>query len=493
MSASDAVGQAKPGPAAATGGASDLAQRLAAQRVAFHASTPLDAATRIARLDALGAAVLAHENDFVRAISDDFGNRAAAETRLLEIFPVVDEVRHARHNLRRWMRERSVLANWQVWPSRARVVYQPKGVVGIIGAWNYPLLLTLSPLVSVLAAGNHALIKTPELAPATAGLISRIIAEIYPPDYVSVVTGGAEVAAEFAGLPFDHIIFTGSSRIGKLVMAAAARNLTPVTLELGGKSPALIHPTFPMRTAAERIATAKIWNAGQTCVAPDYVLVASDARRAFVAELRGAIAQRIPSYGGDTYTRMIDRRAFERMAALITDAREKGAEIIEVNPAHESFTAERRAFPVTLIAGAGPDMKVMQEEIFGPILPIVSYERLEEAIAFINERDRPLALYYFDNDARRVRKVLAATTSGGVTVNDCAYHLVQNRLPFGGIGPSGMGAYHGFDGFAAFSHKKGVFLQNSLVGNVLGRLVAPPYGAMTDRLISFLLRRRPRA
>lgn len=488
MSGIDSVSEVGSGKAAAF----ELSHTLAAQRAAFQASAPLDAASRIARLDALLTAVLAHENDLVQAIREDFGNRAAAETRLLEIFPVVDEIRHAKLHLRRWMRDRFVLANWQVWPSRARVVYQPKGVVGIIGAWNYPVMLTLSPLVSVLAAGNHAMIKTPELAPVTADLIARLIAEIYPPDYVAVVTGGADVAAQFAALPFDHIIFTGSARIGKLVMAAAAHNLTPVTLELGGKSPVLVHPTYPPSRAAARIATAKIWNAGQTCVAPDYVLVAAEARKAFIAELRGAIARRLPSYSGDAYTRMISHHAFDRMATLVADARGKGGEIIEINPGHEPCPPGGRAFPVTLIAGATADMRVMQEEIFGPILPIVTYERLEDAIAFINARDRPLALYYFDNDRQRVRRVLSATTSGGVTVNDCAYHLIQNRLPFGGIGPSGMGAYHGFDGFATFSHKKGVFLQNRLIGDVLGALVAPPYGSMTDKLISFLLRRRQR-
>ena len=288
------------------------------------------------------------------------------------------------------------------------------------------------------------------------------------------------------------MIFTGSARIGKLVMAAAAPNLTPVTLELGGKSPALVHPAFPPHVAAARIATAKIWNAGQTCVAPDYVLVATEARKAFITELRAAMTRRAPSYKGDAYTHMIGRHAFERMTALVADAREKGGEIIEINPGHEPCPPEGGAFPATIIAGATADMRVMQEEIFGPLLPIVAYERLEDAIAFINARERPLALYYFDDDAHRVRRVLSATTSGGVTVNDCAYHLIQNRLPFGGIGPSGMGAYHGFDGFETFSHKKGVFLQNRLIGDVLGALVAPPYSHMTDKLISFLLRRRPR-
>ncbi len=466
----------------------ELRQRFAAQRETFRQKAPLGHADRMAALSALQSALLRYESAFVASLNADFGSRARQETQILEAFPVVDEIRHIRRHLRAWMRPRSVFANWQFWPSRARVLYQPLGVVGIVGAWNYPVLLTVSPLANALAAGNHAMIKPSEMAPETAKVIGQMIAEIFPPDYVTVVTGGAEIGAIFCALDFDHIIFTGSSRVGKLVMRAAAENLTPVTLELGGKSPALVHAEFPVELAADRICSAKIWNAGQTCLAPDYALVPAAARDKFLVEAKNSIARRLPRLLDNAdYTHIIDRPSWERMAALVGDARDGGAEVLHVNAAGEDWTAETLVFPPTLVANVTDSMRLMQEEIFGPILPIVTYSTLDEAIAYVNRRPHPLALYYFDHDAGRVQQVLESTTSGGAAVNDCMIHFAQNNLPFGGVGLSGIGAYHGIDGFKTFSKAKGVFVQSRLSGWLVGRFLKPPYTRRSDFFIRFLL------
>ena len=460
------------------------------QQRAFRQYAPLGCAKRIEALDTLLQSVFKYEDILLETVNTDFGQRSASETRLLEIFPVVDEIRFVKRNLRRWMQMRTVSVNWQFLPSRGKIVYQPLGVVGIIGAWNYPVLLTLSPLVNALAAGNHVMIKPSELAPLTATAIQQMVSEAFPEDYVTIITGDKDVAQIFATLPFDHILYTGSDRVGRLVMKAAAENLTPVTLELGGKSPALVHESYSTAIAADRICSAKFWNAGQTCVAPDYALVSSSKVDEFVRDCQKVISKRFssPSCNGD-YTHMISPAAWRRMRDLVDDAECAGAQIVRSGSANETFTAENRVYPPTLILEAEGSMRVMQEEIFGPILPIVTYSTFDEAIAFINTRPRPLALYYFDRDSSRIKKVLEQTVSGGVTINDCIFHLPQHRLPFGGVGASGMGAYHGFDGFATFSKKKGVLLQNTMVGSILSRAFKPPYTSWSDRMIVFLLKR----
>ena len=461
-----------------------------AQRQAFAEHAPLPYARRMKALDNLLAAVLKYEQTFIDALQSDFGRRSAHETRLLEIFPVIDEIRHTRRRLRRWMRPRAASVNWQFRPSRAQIVYQPLGVVGVIGTWNYPILLTLSPLVNALAAGNHVMIKSSEIAPATAAAITRMIGECFSENYAAVVTGDQHVAAAFASLPFDHLIFTGSGRVGKMVMKAAAENLTSVTLELGGKSPALVHESFSMADAADRICSAKLWNAGQTCVAPDYALVPIHLLDEFVHHGLAVISKRFPTLlSNPNYTNMISEAAWLRMQSLLDDAQKKGAQIVQVNQADEKLTAGSRVFPPTLVLRVEASMRLMQEEIFGPILPVISYSSLEQAVAFINAGPRPLALYYFDHRRSRINEVLARTTSGGVTVNDCIFHLPQHNLPFGGIGPSGMGAYRGFDGFETFSNKKGVLLQSHWVGAFCDRLMKPPYSDRTTWLIGALLRR----
>jgi coniferyl-aldehyde dehydrogenase len=462
----------------------ELCAALTTQRTAF-AHQPPDRLRRIRALRALQKALRARREEFVAAISEDFGGRARQETLLLEVFPLVDTIGHAIRHLPQWMRPRPAAAGWQFMPGRARVVYQPLGVVGVIGAWNYPLLLSLSPVVSALAAGNHAMLKPSELAPRTADLLSRLVSDLFPADYVTVATGGPDTGAAFAGLPFDHLLFTGSTRVGKMIMRSASEHLTPVTLELGGKSPALVHPDFPAETAAARIMAGKLYNAGQTCIAPDYVLVEAGARDEFVRLASKAAATMYPRLVDNAdFTRIVNRDHYRRLRGLVEDAALKGATMLEVNPAREAGNEQNRVFPPTLLWNVKDEMAVMREEIFGPVLPVVTYKSLDEAIEYVNSRPRPLALYYFDYDSKRIDGVLGRTTSGGVTVNDTILHIAQNDLPFGGVGPSGMGSYHGFDGFLTFSKKKGVFLQSRFT--TLG-LLRPPYGALARRVTDFLI------
>jgi coniferyl-aldehyde dehydrogenase len=461
------------------------------QRTSFRQCAPLGLRKRLEALDVLLQSVFNHEDAILEAEAADFGRRSAREIRLLEIFPLVDEIRFVKRNLRRWMQPKGAMANWQFLPSRTKIIYQPLGVVGVIGAWNYPVLLTLSPLVNAIAAGNHVLVKPSELAPATAGLLRQMISEAFPEEYVSVITGGPDVASAFSALPFDHILFTGSERVGKLVMKAASENLTPVTLELGGKSPALVHESYPMATAADRVCSAKFWNAGQTCIAPDYVLVPLTRVDEFVHKCETILSRRYPQAASNAdYTHLISQTAWERMRNLVEDARSKGARVLQFDSHHGDVSARSRFFPPTLIVGADSSMHVMQAEIFGPILPVVTYSSLEDALSLINDRPRPLALYYFDQNRSRIKKVLEQTVSGGAAINDCIFHFAQHQLPFGGVGPSGMGAYHGFDGFCAFSKKKGVLLQNSFVGSFLDRALKPPYTSWSDRAIGFLVGQR---
>jgi len=456
------------------------------QRAAFD-RTSSDYDQRIAALKTLETALLEHQDEIVRCTHEDFGGRARQETLLLELAPLVDGIRHARKHLAKWMRPVSVAAGIHFFPGKARIVYQPLGVVGILGAWNYPTLLTLRPLVDAIAAGNHAMLKPSELAPRTAALLKTIIAASFPEDYVAVVTGDAQLAAEFCKLPFDHILFTGSTRVGKLVMKAAAENLTPVTLELGGKCPAIIHRDFPMRTAVERIITGKLYNAGQTCLAPDYVLVHESQRDRFVKLAAESAEQRYPNWSSNRdYTRIISQQHFERLKGLLHDAIGRGAQALCLCSAEAPASAIDRLFLPQLLLDVSDEMQVMQEEIFGPILPVLTYLKLDDALRYVNAHAHPLALYYFDNDLQRVNRVLAATRSGGVTVNDVIFHIAQNNLPFGGVGPSGMGCYHGRAGFATFSKQKGVFLQSRYSSL---KFLRPPYGPLTERFIRFLLGR----
>jgi coniferyl-aldehyde dehydrogenase len=399
--------------------------------------------------------------------------------------PTLNEIRHAISNLRKWMEARPVPVSWQFWPATARVEYQPLGVVGILAAWNYPLFLSIAPAAGALAAGNRVILKPSELAPQTADLLRTIVAEHFPPEVLTVITGGHEIAAELSQLPFDHILYTGSARAGKLVMQAAAENLTPVTLELGGKCPAIVHKTYSMRRAAERILAGKLYNAGQTCVAPDYVLIPDYSRDIFLQRACDVAAAMYPKLvANPDYTRIINDNHYQRLTALIEEARQAGAEIVELNPASEDCNAANRVFPPTLVIDPPAGLGLMDEEIFGPILPIISYRELDDAIRYVNDRPRPLALYYFDESGQRVTDVMRRTVSGGAAINDCVLHVAQPNLPFGGVGPSGMGHYHGFDGFETLSKKKGVFVQGRW--SSLG-LLRPPYGKLARRMLKTIV------
>ncbi len=468
----------------------DLAALLDAQKQAIRSRrVPPTYAERIDALDQLKDKLLEMRTEFCEAISEDFGNRSHQETILLEIFVLLDEIRHTKRHLYKWMKPKRVMPNWQFLPGGAKFIYQALGVVGVLGAWNYQLLLTLSPLIGALSAGNHVMLKPSELAPVTAELMKKMIAELYPEEYVTVVTGGVEVAGEFSKLPFHHMIFTGSTRVGKIIMRNAAEHLTPVTLELGGKSPALIGENYPLDSAARRIVNGKFSNAGQTCVAPDYVMLPEGKTEEFMERAREVTAQFYPKLVANTdYTTIITDRHYERLEKIVQEARDRGARVEVVNPASEDCNRQNRVFPPTFVWNAPDDTTVMQEELFGPVLPIVTYRNLTEAIDYINDRPRPLALYYFDNEKKSVDRVLNETISGGVTLGGCIYHLPQNNLPFGGVGDSGMGAYHGYDGFMNFSKKKAVFIQRRIAATMLLR---PPYGKLFSLVVGTLLRNFP--
>ena len=441
--------------------------------------------SRAALLDTLERLIRENAAAIAKAISADFGNRSLHETQLLELFPSFEAIRHARRHLKSWMKpERRAVSMWFL-PGRARVMHQPLGVVGVIVPWNYPLLLAVGPLVAALAAGNRVMVKMSEFTPAMSALFAELVAKYFSDDEVVVVQGDAGVAQAFARLPFGHLLFTGSTKVGYSVMRAAAENLTPVTLELGGKSPAILGPDFPLEKFAERVVVGKTMNAGQTCIAPDYVLVPAGQAREFIAAARKVVDACYPDIlRTPDYSSIISERHFNRLVGLIEEARAQGAEVVPLSSAAEPDATTRRMPPVALL-NVTPAMQVMQEEIFGPILPIVPYRELDEAIRYVNARPNPLALYYFDNDRSRIDHVLEQTLSGGVTINDTLLHIAQDSLPFGGVGESGKGHYHGFEGFEAFSKKKAVFYQSRLNGMALFK---PPYGKLFERMVKLLTR-----
>ncbi len=446
---------------------------------------PPSVAQRRGWLDALEGVIRAHVDDIVTAIDADFGTRSRHETLLADLFPTLAGLKHARQHLARWARPRTMPVHWAFQPGRNKVVPQPLGVVAILAPWNYPVQLALAPLVCALAAGNRVIIKPSEFTPRTSELLARMISEAFAPDQVQVVQGGPEVAEALCKLPLDHILFTGSTRVGHAVMKAAAENLVPVTLELGGKSPVIVHSSYPLDKAAERILVGKLLNAGQTCIAPDYVLVPRGQTQAFAQACQSVLARIRPTLvASPDYCSIVNDRQYARLQGYLSEARAGGAQLIELNPGNETFDAASRKLAPTLVVGAKDSMAVMQDEIFGPILPLVEYDSLDGAIAYVNARPRPLALYYFDRDSGRAATVLERTTSGGATVNDTILHIAQEDLPFGGVGPAGMGAYHGKTGFDAFSHNKGVFYQSRV--NAAG-LLNPPYGTTIERLLKVIV------
>lgn len=459
-----------------------LQSLLEQQRRAFQADPYPSAADRVQWLDALHRLLASNQQAIIEAISADFGNRSADETRLAEIMPSLHGIDFARRRLRRWMKpsRRSVGLAFQ--PASTKVVYQPLGVIGIIVPWNYPLYLAIGPLIGALAAGNRVMLKMSESTSATGLLLKDLLAQVFPEDQVAVVLGEADVGIAFSRLPFDHLLFTGSTSIGRQVMRAAAENLTPVTLELGGKSPAIVSANVPLADAAERIAFGKTLNAGQTCVAPDYVLVPRARIEGFIEAYRQVIRRFYPQLSDNPdYTSIINPRQQARLQDYLDDAQARGARLL---PLFEQ--SQDRRMPHHLLLDVTDEMRVMQDEIFGPLLPIVPYDDLEQALAYVNARPRPLALYYFGYDKAEQQTVLERTHSGGVCLNDTLLHVAQDDLPFGGVGPSGMGHYHGHEGFLTFSKAKGVFIKQRFNAS---RLIYPPYGKALQKLVYRLFMR----
>ena len=450
-----------------------------AQRRAFVANPMPPAGQRQQWLKALRDLLSDERQALIYAISQDFSHRSADETLFAELMPSLHGIHYASKHLKGWMKPSRRAVGIAFQPASAKVIYQPLGVVGVIVPWNYPLYLAIGPLVGALAAGNRVMLKLSESTPATGELLKALLAKIFPEDLVCVVLGEADVGMAFSKLRFDHLLFTGATSIGKHVMRAAAENLTPVTLELGGKSPAIVSADVPLKDAAERIAFGKTLNAGQTCVAPDYVLVPEDRVEGFVEAYSKAVRGFYPTLvDNPDYTAIINERQLARLNAYAKDATDKGATLI---PLYEQGQARRMVH--SLLLNVSDDMTVMQDEIFGPLLPIVPYRGLDQAFAYINQRPRPLALYYFGYNKGEQARVLHETHSGGVCLNDTLLHVAQDDMPFGGIGPSGMGHYHGYEGFLTFSKAKGVLVKQRLNA---AKLIYPPYGKSIQKLIQKL-------
>ncbi len=463
----------------------DLLPQLEQMRAAQRRQPP-PYAQRVADLDRLAEAIRKYRDEVVKTVSADFGRRSRHESLLAEVMISLDEIKYMRGHLRAWMRPLRRGVNLPFLPARGEVQYQPLGVVGVMAPWNYPFQLAVVPLANAIAAGNHVMLKPSEHTPRTSDLLARLLSEVFPADRVAVVQGGADVGAAFSRLPFDHLLFTGSTPVGRAVMAAAADNLTPLTLELGGKSPALIAPGYPIEHAAERIAAGKCFNGGQTCVAPDYVLVPRAQRDEFVRAYLASVRRRYPSLASNPdYTAVVNHRQAARLREWLDDARDRGVTVMQYRPDSEVPPPGVEMIPPTVLLDPPDEALVMQGEIFGPLLPVKSYDSHDAAIDYINGRDRPLAFYPFDRDRARLQRTLGAVVAGGVCVNDTLIQFGQHDLPVGGVGPSGMGRYHGHTGFLTFSNAVSVLYQSRL--NSMW-LLDPPFGKLADFVLKILAR-----
>jgi coniferyl-aldehyde dehydrogenase len=436
------------------------------------------------RLRAVEGVLLEHRDAIAEAIHQDFGHRCKEESLLLELLTCVEGIRHTQKKLAGWVRPQRRGVSLLFATGRNRLVPQPKGVVGIVSPWNYPLFLTVSPLTSALAAGNRAMLKMATHSQTLCRLLHEKLGQVLPEEVVAILPGVP--ARDFSSLPFDHLLFTGSAEAGRTVMRAAAENLTPVTLELGGKSPTIVCDDFDVAEAASRILYAKFVNAGQTCLAPDYLFLPEGARESFVAAARRILPERYPDAKDPSYTSIIDEKSYRRLRETLEDAEAKGASVVPLLP-NASFDDELRKVPPHLVLDVNDDMTIMREEIFGPLLPVKTYRDLDEVIAYVNAKDRPLGFYVFTNDRAREEKLLYSTISGGVTVNNCMLHVAQHDLPFGGVGASGMGQYHGWEGFVEFSKMRPVFSNPRLSAL---QLFYPPYTPRHRRMLDLLLRFR---
>jgi coniferyl-aldehyde dehydrogenase len=456
----------------------DMQAVLDRQKKAYLSEGAVSAETRIDRLDRAIDILKTHGTKLSEAMAADFGHRSLDQSKMTDIDASIGPLESCKKQLRKWMRpeKRKTMFPLGLLGGRSRIEYQPLGVVGCISPWNFPVQLTFAPLAGIFAAGNRTMIKPSEFTVLTSELMKELFAAAFDEEEVAVFTGGPEVGGAFSALPFDHLLFTGATSVAKHVMRAAAENLVPVTLELGGKSPVIIGKSANLELAATNIMAGKTMNAGQICLSPDYVILPEESRDEFVEHAKKSVAKMFPNIKDNPdYTSIVNERHFDRLNGYVNDAKEKGATVVEINPAEEDFSQqEHHRIPPTLILDPTDDMKVMQDEIFGPILPVKQYKDIEETLDYVNSKDRPLGLYYFGQDSAEEREVLTRTTSGGVTVNDVIMHIAQEDLPFGGVGPSGMGSYHGFDGFKNFSHAKAIYTQSSTVSK-LAAAMRPPY------------------
>jgi coniferyl-aldehyde dehydrogenase len=456
---------------------SRLDEVFQSQKAAFEAERHRRLDERKADLKKIEDMVKARGDDFAAAIDADFGRRSRAETAIAEAGFTIATAKHARQHLERWAAPKRKAVPMTMAPGNAYVRREPKGVVGIVAPWNYAMQLALAPLVAALAAGCRVMIKPSEFTPRTGELLKDVLGELFSEDHVAVIEGGPDVAEAFCALPFDHLFYTGSTHVGRLVAKAAAENLTPVTLELGGKSPTVIAPDFDVAEAAKTVAWGKFFNAGQTCVAPDYALVPRGSQHQFGEAVMAEANRMWPDVADNAdYTAIVSEKHHARMSDMVEEARSAGATVLQA-PLDKSKAGNTRIFPPTVVVDPPLDIKLMKEEIFGPILPVLGHDGMSEAARFVNERDRPLALYVYSKNKQTARRFLARTISGGVAVNVPMLHLSVEDLPFGGVGASGQGAYHGEYGFLTFTHERAVFEAPAWHPS---RLVAPPYGKVFE-------------
>ncbi|MBA6390264.1 coniferyl aldehyde dehydrogenase [Colwellia sp. BRX10-3] len=449
------------------------------QKEYFASNTYPSYQERISDLVKLKAIIIDNQEAFIDAMSQDFGHRSAADSRIGDILTTVMGINYAIKKLKKWMKPEKKHIGILFQPAKGEVVFQPKGVIGIIAPWNYPVFLTLGPLTTALAAGNTAMIKMSEYTPNTNTLLAKLIADIFPRNKVAIICGESDMAAAFSGLTFDHLFFTGSTGVGRLVMKAAAENLVPVTLELGGKSPTIIDNDIDIKTAVSRLILGKTLNAGQTCVAPDYIFCPQSKVEELTQAFQTAYQSMYPNIEeNDDCSCIINDAQKARLDSLLADAKAQGATIMPLSK--DSNGSASRKMPLTLLTNVNDDMTIMQQEIFGPLLPIIGYNNINEAIAYINSKPRPLALYICSFDKSFQQQVLLNTHAGGVCINDAAFHVAIDDLPFGGIGASGMGQYHGSEGFKTFSHGKSVLSRGKIS---LGSLLFPPFGNKIHQLL----------
>ncbi len=475
--------------------ATELRATLDKQRAAYLRDGPPSAEIRIDRLDRCIGLLVDHQEEIADALNKDFGSRSVQMSKFTDVSGSIGPLKHAKQNLRKWMRvekRKPTPAILGLFGAKAEVHCQPLGVVGVISPWNFPVNLTFTPLAGILAAGNRAMIKPSEYTPASSDLMARMFKKVFDEVEIAVCVGGPNVGEAFSRLPFDHLLFTGATSIAYHVMRAAAENLTPVTLELGGKSPVIIGQGANIEQSATRVMVGKTLNAGQICLAPDYVLVSEGQRDEFVSKATAAVTRMYPTLKDNPdYTSVVNQRHYDRLTGYIAEAKSKGAKVLEINPAREDLRQQpHHKIAPTIILDPTDDMKVMQDEIFGPVLPVKTYKSVDEAIGYVNSKARPLGLYYFGGDAGEKERVLTRTTSGGVTVNDTIMHVAMEDLPFGGVGPSGMGAYHGIDGFRQFSHRKAVYQQptSNFVEKQLAAIRAP-YGEAIQKQLAGSIKR----